>query len=534
MYRKIYIDQCGYLPSMTKKVTVCSDRPIGFNVMTSDGRCVYVGQADRRVENAAAKEVDYIGDFSAVTAPGLYYIMTHDHCESETFCIGEDTYRDVFQKSTAFFYLQRCGHDTPESAGGLYAHCACHTGIAVAYDGTESRDVTGGWHDAGDYGRYVGPGAMAVAQMLYAYERNEALCSSYESPEKTASPFPAFLEEMKYELDWMMKMQRADGALYHKATCNSFCGFIMPEDEKEQMVLSPVSVTATGDFAAVCAMAVRFYEKYDADYAKKLADASVKAYEAMKQMELPGGFKNPPEITTGEYGDPIDTDERYWAAAELYKAFGKEEYKNDFEAIAKEKIYQGYGWSDMGSYGNLAYLSTSYPVDETVKASVIAAMLASADRHLAAAEADGYATAMTARSYVWGSNLSVANNGLQLYDAWKLTGDRKYYDAACAQIHYLLGRNPMGLCYVTGCGTNAIKHPHHRPSGCRGKAMPGMLSGGPCDWLADEAAKDLLTKDTAPAKCLVDMTGSYSTNEVTIYWNSAFLQLLASVISSNN
>ena len=122
---------------------------------------------------------------------------------------------------------------------------------------------------------------------------------------------------MKYELDWMMKMQRADGALYHKATCNSFCGFIMPEDEKEQMVLSPVSVTATGDFAAVCAMAVRFYEKYDAEYAKKLADASVKAYEAMKQMELPGGFKNPPEITTGEYGDPIDTDERYWAAAEL-------------------------------------------------------------------------------------------------------------------------------------------------------------------------------------------------------------------------
>ena len=63
-------------------------------------------------------------------------------------------------------------------------------------------------------------------------------------------------------------------------------------------------------------------------------------------------------------------------------------------------------------------------------------------------------------------------------------------------------------------------------------AMPGMLSGGPCDWLADETVKCILTKDTPPAKCLCDMTGSYSTNEVTVYWNSALIQLLASVTES--
>lgn len=88
----------------------------------------------------------------------------------------------------------------------------------------------------------------------------------------------------------------------------------------------------------------------------------------------------------------------------------------------------------------------------------------------------------------------------------------------------------MGLCYLTGCGTDAIKHPHHRPSGFLGKAMPGMLSGGPCNWLADETVKQIFTKETAPARSLADMTGSYSTNEVTIYWNSAFVQLLLSVI----
>lgn len=145
------------------------------------------------------------------------------------------------------------------------------------------------------------------------------------------------MEELKYELDWMKKMQREDGALYHKASCRSFCSFIMPEEEQEEIVLSPVSVTATGDFAAVLAMAVRFYEKYLPAYAAELADASKKAYQAMKVMELPGGFKNPPEISTGEYGDACDRDERYWAAAELYKTFGDAEYREDFEKLAAEK-----------------------------------------------------------------------------------------------------------------------------------------------------------------------------------------------------
>ena len=324
-------------------------------------------------------------------------------------------------------------------------------------------------------------------------------------------------------------MQREDGALYHKVTCYSFCGFIMPEEEKEELVISPVSVTATADFAAVTAMAVRFYKKYDEEYAAKLEEVSRKAYKALKDLTLPGGFKNPAEIVTGEYGDDCDEDERYWAATELYKAFGDEKYRQDFEQKAKEKIYHGYGWVEMGSYGNLAYLTTEHPVDEELKESIKKSMIELAEKRYKIVAEDGYGTALLKTEYTWGSNLDTANNGLHLYDGYILTGEKKYLMAAAEQIHYLLGRNPMGLCYLTGCGTDAIKHPHHRPSGFMGKAMPGMLSGGPCDWLGDEAVKEVFTKETAPAKSLLDMTGSYSTNEVTIYWNSAFVQLLASV-----
>lgn len=533
MYRTIFIDQCGYLCDGRKQVTFRADAPVDFTVCQTDGTIVYRACADTPIQNASAKETNYIGDFSAVSTPGRYYIVTQDNHESETFEISTQPYQDVFQKSMAFFYLQSCGRELPDKAAGIYGHCACHTTSARSYDDPSiTKDVTGGWHDAGDYGRYVGPGAMAAAQLLYAWERNQKLCESYECPDSdTEVSLPAYLAEVKVELDWMCKMQRPDGAVYHKATCYHFCDFIMPQEEKEPIILSPVSVTATGDFAAVCALAARIYDRYDSDYAAKLKEASKKAYAAMKEMDIPGGFQNPKEITTGEYGDKCDLDERYWAAAELYRTFGDARYHDDFKALAREKIYHGYGWADMGSYGNLAYLGCEYPTDPDIRSAIREDISALANMLLAVANEDGYGTALKSTEYIWGSNMNVANNGLHLYDAYCITRDTRYLDAAADQLHYLLGRNPMGLCYITGCGTNAIKHPHHRPSGFLGKAMPGMLSGGPCDWLADACAKGILTSDTAPAKALIDMTGSYSTNEVTIYWNSAFLQLLASVLS---
>lgn len=545
MYKRIFVSQCGYLPHMKKQVTFLADRPVSFTVLRTDNTRVYSGVADRRIENASAGEVNYVGDFSAVTEEGRYLISADGFGESDTFTVEEGALFDVFQRSMAFYYLQRCGQELPGPAAHIYAHRACHTQIGHVYGSSETREVSGGWHDAGDYGRYVGPGAMSVAQLLYALERNATLCGSYRSPasvgfcracQQPSAPDTAdpadYLDELRYELDWMMKMQREDGALYHKASCAHFCGFIMPDEEKEDMVISPVSVTATADFAAVCALSVRFYHDSDPSYADKLKEASRRAYHAMKGMDMPGGFKNPQGVTTGEYGDSCDTDERYWAAAELYKTFGDSQYREDFETIAREQLYHGYGWSNMGSYGNLAYLSADRPADETLREKIRRSMIELADRICAVAEGDGYGTALTPGQYGWGCNLTVCNNGLHLYDAFRLTGEQRYLDAAEAQLHYLLGRNSMGLCFVSGCGTSPIVHPHHRPSGNRGKAMPGMLSGGPCRYPSDEAMRTMFTPETvpAPAKCLLDMTASYSTNEVTIYWNSALLQLLASVI----
>ena len=63
-------------------------------------------------------------------------------------------------------YLQRCGTEIEDDTFG---HVACHNTKATIYGTSETIDVSGGWHDAGDYGRYVVPGAKTVADLLYAY-----------------------------------------------------------------------------------------------------------------------------------------------------------------------------------------------------------------------------------------------------------------------------------------------------------------------------------------------------------------------------
>lgn len=558
MDKRILLNQCGYLPHEKKTVTFRGVGELFFLVCKSDGTIVYQGVSGPAVYHSSTDEVESRGDFSEVTEPGIYFLsvpgnLTGDNekvklsprnmeqpglGESDFFRIGEDVYKEEFLKALRFFYMQRCGYDFNEDECRGFGHRACHTHNAEIYNHDtqggegESLDVSGGWHDAGDYGKYVVPAAVAVAQLLLTYEEAEKWCGLYKNPDDTipcSKDMPDYLREVKYELDWLLRMQRSDGKLYHKVTPKSFCSFIMPEDEKDTLYLSPPSVTATADFAAVMAMAADIYKKYDSEYAGILERAARLSYDAAFGMELVGGFVNPQGIVTGEYEDKCDKDEKYWAAAQMYKAFGDEKFYQDFVRLAEEKIYHGYGWADVGSYGNRAIFTCERNVSEELLDKIINEVISQGEDLLTLSGLDGYNTALSAKEYDWGSNFMVCNRGRQLMDAYDLTKRSEFKDAAMEQIHYLLGKNPMGICYLTGCGTQSVLRPHHRPSICLGKTMEGMLSGGPCSWLADDLAKGLL-KGNAPARCFIDMMGSYSTNEVTIYWNSSFVWLLAGCV----
>ena len=108
----------------------------------------------------------------------------------------------------------------------------------------------------------------------------------------------------------------------------------------------------------------------------------------------------------------------------------------------------------------------------------------------------------------------------------EITDDEEYEYYASHGLDYLFGINPVGYCYVTGYGTLSPEHTHHRPSQVVGKSVPGMVVGGANSSPSDPYAKAVLSL-RRNGKCYVDNASSYSTNEITIYWNSPAIYLLS-------
>ena len=524
--------QAGFRPDDEKRFVIAdAGEPCPFSVIREDtGEAVFEGTLSEAFYDAATDTQVRTGDFTEVTEPGMYHIETGspDTAVSPSFAIGEDVYDDLRAAALRMLTLQRCGTELPEAEAGVFAHGACHTSPALIPETGETKDVTGGWHDAGDYGRYVVPGAKTIADLFAAAE----LAASPDDGEETgrADDVSALLEEARWELDWMLKMQDEEsGGVYHKVTCRNFPGAVMPEEETDELVLSPISAAATCDFAAVMAKASRVYRAFDPSFADQALAAAKKAWSWISAQEHLDGFHNPADIVTGEYGDEDVSDEYFWAAAELYLAGG-----TDLEETVRDAWSAGpapgLGWDKMTTYAaaDLAGLGADTwggaEAAEDLSLSCLEFLTARADALLEKAGSDAYGTAL-GTDYPWGSNMSVANDALTLLTARRLSGRDEFEKAAVRMLHYLLGCNGMGMSYVSGFGTVSPAAPHHRPSQAAGTAMPGMLAGGPNSHLEDPYAQGALA-GKAPALCYVDNDASYSTNEVAIYWNSPLVAVL--------
>lgn len=493
-----------------------------FDVVNADtGAVVYTGELSAESNCAFSGETNRTGDFSAVTIPGSYYITCGNLEQSYTFQIADDVYHSALDDSVRMLYLQRCGSVVEDDTFG---HKACHNTLATIYGTDEKIDVSGGWHDAGDYGRYVVTGAKTVADLLYAYQTAPQLFQDDTGIPESGNGVPDILDEARYEIEWMLKMQDSSGGVHHKVTCATFPGYVMPEEETDELIVTPISTTATADFCGTMALAYEFYQEIDANFAKQCLDAGEKAWNFL--AENPNLiFKNPTDIVTGEYGDNSDRDERYWAAAQMWQATGKEKYLTAVESIG---VQSGMDSANLGDYGNIAILTMDgIDKDSDVYRKTKNAILRSADTYVADSAKNMFGFSVT-QYYQggWGSNMKACNQGILMGYAYQLTGEQKYLNAANADLNYLFGCNPLGICYLTGYGTVSPEHPHHRPSIAKKQEMPGMLVSGVHPYLEDSAAKAYCSGQPT-GKCYVDNQESYSTNEITIYWNSPLTYLLA-------
>lgn len=517
----IFVNQAGYQPR-SKKTAIMPFPCDSFQIVSEEGEIVFSGKTEHFGVDEFSGDDVFTADFSALEKYGRYRINADDK-SSAVFEIGENVYKPVLKDMMRAFYYLRCGTGLSEAHAGVYKHAPCHTGKAVMWeDNSVSFDVCGGWHDAGDYGRYVTAGACALAHLLYGYLMFQKLKELTLDIPESANGVPDILSECRVELEWLLKMQRTDGGVYHKATTKMHAPFVMPEDDKEQMYVFPVSSMATADTAAVCALAARVYS-FDKEFSERLKAAALRSYNWLENNPDFLGFRNPEGCNTGGYGERDDISNRFWAAAEMFALTGDEKYHNDMKSQLPCGIYlAGLGYGDVGGFGALAYITSADKKDAAVYKKLSDAFIRKAEDLAAVSDKCGYGAAMAENDYHWGSNMTLLKHGMTFAIADYIMGVNKYADYARKQADYLLGVNAMGISYVTGTGEYRCNYPHLRPAHADGieECIPGMVSGGPNRHPNDTDAKILIPEGTPPMKCYADDVGCYSLNEITIYWNS--------------
>ncbi|MCD8006028.1 MAG: glycoside hydrolase family 9 protein [Oscillospiraceae bacterium] len=524
----IHINQAGYLPE-SEKIAVMPFPAESFKVVDADGKTVFEGTCARFGFDENSGDTVWKADFSELRAEGEYRVVSDD-ATSPLFKIGRDALDKTLRGLVRAYYYFRCGCELKPENAGKFTHGACHTTLASEwFDSSVKKDVSGGWHDAGDYGRYVTPGACAAAQLMYAYILYpNALGKLNLNIPESGNNMPDFLSEVRYELDWLMKMQKADGAVYHKVSTAQHARFVMPERDLKPLYLLPVSSMATADLAAVCALGYRVYKEFDSDYAEKLLDTAKLSLKWLDENLQFIGFRNPEGCGTGGYGEGGDKDNRFWAYSEMFAATGDEKYlEKAKELLVYDFPRTEFGVGSIGGLGALAYLTSGRSSEDDKLAEAFKSMFVNQAHRLRwLADRSGYMAAMDERDYGWGSNMGLMKYGMIFAVCDTLCsaeGDAHEFGVyAKRQFDVLMGVNAVGMSYVSGNGERAIRNPHLRPAAADGidECIPGMVSGGANRRPVEEIAHRYIPKGTPPMKSFADVQDLYSVNEVTIYWNS--------------
>ena len=576
---KIMTNQVCYFPKRAKKATLLSDsdKAVKFEVVDGKGKTVYEGKSTPFGEDKDSGDKVHVIDFTELKNEGTFHIEAEDGSESRDFVIcGSQPYSFMLYDALNYFYQNRSGIEIESeyiSSGDTeaLARAAGHPKDMAeieqtwGYKGSSgSIDVTGGWYDAGDHGKYVVNGGFSLWLMQNQYETavkygfEKAYADGTMLIPENSNGVPDLLDEARWEMEWMLKMivdsGEYKGMAYHKAHDEKWTALgIAPADDDMKRIVKPPTTAATLNLAACAAQASRLWKDIDSDFADECLEAAENAFEAAKKH--PKMFAPLDEsVGGGAYGDNDVTDEFCWAALELFITTGNEDY---FDEAAENRFYLdvpltlGGGESvdtagsfDWGNTGALATLSAALNPDCFDKADneiVHEAIIAAADHFMSMEKEQGYGLPYVQstlsyndsdKGYIWGSNSFVTDNSIVMAYAYLLTEEDQYLDGAIGGMDYILGRNAMDYSYVTGYGTHAIEYPHHRYwaqqiDASFPKAPNGVMCGGPNSGMQDPWVQGSGWKkgEIAPQKCYLDNIEAWSVNECTINWNASLAWL---------
>ena len=584
----VRLNQIGFYPNADKIATVAttSTTPINWQLVNSAGTAVLTGKSTVKGADSASGDNVHIIDFSSYKTPGKDYKIVTDVSvtktgdnESMKFNIGDDLFTQMKYDSMKYFYHNRSAIpiEMPYCDQSQWARPAGHTTDVLAPDPTKdyqanyTLDVTGGWYDAGDHGKYVVNGGIATWTVMNAYERALHLGGdlsvapfkdgSLNIPE-SGNGYPDILDEARFNLKTLLNMQvpagnELAGMAHHKAHDERWTALaVRPDQDTMKRWLQPPSTAATLNLAAMAAQGSRLWKQYDSAFATKCLTAAETAWDAaVAHPEIYATMEQ--GAGGGAYGDNYVLDDFYWAACELYATTGSDKYLNYIKSSKhylempteltggeNNGITGAFDWGCTAGMGTitLALVPTKLPAADvaTAKANIQAA----ADKFISISKAQGYGVPLeekvisspfdqsVVKGFQWGSNSFVINEAIVMSYAYEFsnvngTKNNKYINGALTAMDYLLGRNPNVQSYITGYGDNPLENPHHRfwsyqADNTFPKPPPGCLSGGPNSGLQDPWVKGSgWQPGERPAeKCFMDNIESWSTNEITINWNA--------------
>jgi len=572
----IRVNQIGYFPKGPKGATwvvqgsdaeASAKKPVPFELVDSTGAVVQRGTTSPFGKDPTSGLFVQRIDFSSYTGvgEGLRIRLTAADAaksvvESDPFAIRAAALKPLSRDALRYFFYTRSGIalEQPYVENDRWRRPAGHpTDVKVpcAPDAkcSYSLDVSGGWYDAGDYGKYVVNGGLSVWLLMNLWETSQQLNFAVAGAKdgdlhlpESGNKRPDLLDEARWEMEWLLKMQVPEGdpqagLVHHKMHDTDWSALgTLPVLGSLPRQLRPVSTAATLNLAAAAAQAARVFATVDPKFAERCLAAAKRAWAAAEAHPALL-ISNADNKGGGPYDDATISDERFWAASELFVTTGEQAF---FGILSKSPHYLqlkaheqetpvALDWRTTDALGTLTLAlglrHTSAQVREANRKSIVAV----AEKYLALSKADGFGQPYVGTHYTWGSNSFIMNNGLILAYAHAFTKDPRFLAGAVAALDYVLGRNALGKSYVSGYGARPLTNPHHRlwahsvdPK--LPPPPPGVLAGGPNSDLQDPYSKGLHPHCIGQT-CYVDHIEAYSANEEAINWNAALSWLAAYV-----
>jgi endoglucanase len=541
----IRVNQIGYFPDSPKIAIIPGETEEGiFKVLdVKTQKVVFEGNLSASVTSKVSDKTARKADFSEFTKPGEYCVHVPGMGCSAPFVIGDGIFDDLGKASLKAFYFQRASTELPEDFAGMWNRPAGHPDDKVmvhasaASVGRPEGTILAspkGWYDAGDYNKYIVNSGITMGTLMALYEdfKIHAKNLDLNIPE-SKNQIPDLLDEILWNLQWMATMQDPkDGGVYHKLTTAKFEGMVLPHMATNQRYVVAKGTAATLDFAAVMAQASRVFKEYypdlsieflkSAELAWKWAMANPEVY--YRQNELNKTFK--PEVVTGAYGDNSLKDEWIWAAAELYISTHNLAYQSYISIPQSFDLPSWNKVSWLGYYSLLRHRDHIPGLPDELIAVSKEILIKQANTFVESMNTSYYASVIgqNERDFVWGSNAVASNQGIALIQAYFITKEEIFLDAALSNLDYIMGKNATGYSFVTGFGYKTPKHPHHRLAEAEPEKepLPGFLVGGPNPGQQDNCNYPSKIADES----YTDEACSYASNEIAINWNAPFAYLV--------